>query len=95
MDQRQANAQSVRQELQADCLAGLWGHSAAARGRLEPGDAEEGIRAAGSVGDDRIQRATQGRVVPDSFTHGSSEQRVAAFQRGFNGSDLGACGISQ
>jgi predicted metalloprotease len=88
------NEQSVRQELQADCLAGLWGRSAASRGHLEAGDAEEGLRAAAAIGDDTLQRKSQGRVVPESFTHGSSEQRVAAFRQGMNGSSLAACGIS-
>jgi hypothetical protein len=87
------NQQSVRQELQADCLAGLWGRSAASRQLLEPGDVEEGLRAAAAIGDDTLQRKSQGRVVPESFTHGSSEQRVAAFRQGMNGSSLAACGI--
>jgi predicted metalloprotease len=90
-----SNAQSVRQELQADCLAGVWGHQAAARRRLEPGDAEEGLRAAAAIGDDRLQRATQGRVVPDSFTHGSSADRVAALQRGLQTGDVSACGLGR
>src|SRR6185436_10160396 len=67
--ERESNALSVRQELQADCYAGIWGHYAAQRGLLEPGDAEEGLRAAAAIGDDRLQRQTQGRVVPESFTH--------------------------
>ena len=77
--QRQgANSLSVRLELQADCFAGVWAHDADRRLRiLEAGDLEEGIAAAGAVGDDRLQRQTRGRVVPDSFTHGSSAQRVA------------------
>jgi predicted metalloprotease len=87
------NQQSVRQELQADCLAGLWGRSAASRGHLEAGDVEEGLRAAAAIGDDTLQRKSQGRVVPESFTHGSSEQRVAAFRQGMNGSSLATCGI--
>jgi predicted metalloprotease len=87
------NQQSVRQELQADCLAGLWGRSAASRGHLEAGDVEEGLRAAAAIGDDTLQRRSQGRVVPESFTHGSSDQRVAAFRQGMNGDSLAACGI--
>jgi predicted metalloprotease len=93
MSRSQANAQSVQQELQADCLAGMWGRSAAERDKLEPGDAEEGLRAAAAIGDDRLQRATQGRVVPESFTHGSSEQRVAAVRTGLNSTDISACGV--
>jgi predicted metalloprotease len=89
------NAQSVRQELQADCLAGVWGHEAAARNRLEPGDAEEGLTAASSIGDDRLQRESQGRVVPDSFTHGSSADRVAALRRGLQSGNVSACGLGR
>jgi predicted metalloprotease len=91
----QANAISVQQELQADCLAGMWGHSAAQRNKLEPGDAEAGLRAAAAIGDDTLQRASQGRVVPESFTHGSSEQRVAALRQGLNSTDLSACGAGR
>src|SRR5215831_1446532 len=87
------NAQSVRQELQADCLAGIWGHSAASRNVLDAGDAEQGINAAAAIGDDTLQRRAGGRVMPESFTHGSSAQRVAAFKQGFDGGDLRACGI--
>ena len=78
-----ANDLSVRLELQADCYAGVWGHSAAQRDKLDPGDTEEGLGAAAAVGDDRLQRMGGGRVVPESFTHGSSEQRQQWFQRGF------------
>ena len=85
------NALSVRQELQADCYAGVWGHYAARRGLLEPGDAEEGLRAAAAIGDDRLQRESQGRVVPESFTHGSSEQRVSWLRRGVESGRLEAC----
>jgi len=77
-----ANALSVRQELQADCFAGVWGSYAAKRSLLEPGDTEEGLRAAAAIGDDRLQKRTQGHVVPESFTHGSSAQRVEWFTRG-------------
>jgi predicted metalloprotease len=89
--ERQANAVSVRVELQADCYAGVWGHYAAGRGLLEPGDAEEGLRAAAAIGDDRLQQQSQGRVVPESFTHGSSEQRVEWLRRGLNNGRLEAC----
>jgi predicted metalloprotease len=85
------NEASVRFELQADCLAGVWGHSADQRGILDAGDVEEGLAAAASVGDDRIQKQVQGRVDPESFTHGSSAQRVAAFRRGFDGGRLQSC----
>jgi predicted metalloprotease len=78
----QANELLVRLELQADCYAGVWGHSAAQRDKLEPGDVEEGLGAAAAVGDDRLQRMGGGRVVPESFTHGSSQQRQQWFRRG-------------
>jgi predicted metalloprotease len=86
-----ANELSVRMELQADCLAGVWGHSTAQRQILERGDVEEGLRAAAAIGDDNIQRRTQGYVVPEGFTHGSSEQRVAWFRRGLETGDPEAC----
>lgn len=95
LSRRSANAQSVRQELQADCLAGVWGYAAARRNRLEPGDAEEGLTAAAAIGDDRLQRESQGRVVPDSFTHGSSADRVAALERGLQSGDVAACGLGR
>jgi uncharacterized protein len=95
LSRSRANAQSVRQELQADCLAGVWGHAAARRNRLEPGDAEEGLRAAAAIGDDRLQQESQGRVVPDSFTHGSSADRVAALKRGLQSGDVAACGLGR
>jgi predicted metalloprotease len=87
----ETNAVSVRMELQADCYAGIWGHYAAQRNLLEPGDAEEGLRAAAAIGDDRLQQQTQGRVVPESFTHGSSEQRVRWLKRGLDSGELEAC----
>jgi uncharacterized protein len=89
--ERQANALSVRQELQADCYAGVWGHYAASRGLLEPGDAEEGLQAAAAIGDDRLQQQTQGRVVPESFTHGSSAQRVEWLRRGLQSGRVDSC----
>jgi uncharacterized protein len=95
LSRSRANAQSVRQELQADCLAGVWGYAAARRNRLEPGDAEEGLRAAAAIGDDRLQQESQGRVVPDSFTHGSSADRVAALKRGLQTGDVAACGLGR
>jgi uncharacterized protein len=91
MSERDANQLSVRQELQADCYAGVWGHYAARRGLLEPGDAEEGLRAAAAIGDDRIQRQTQGRVAPESWTHGSSEQRMTWLRRGLDSGRMEAC----
>lgn len=88
----EANALSVRVELQADCFAGVWANQAQQlRQILEAGDIEEGIRAAGAVGDDRIQKQTQGYVVPDGFTHGSSAQRAAWFRKGLQSGDLRAC----
>jgi predicted metalloprotease len=95
LSRSRTNAQSVRQELQADCLAGVWGHEAAARNRLEPGDAEEGLTAAAAIGDDRLQQESRGRVVPDSFTHGSSADRVAALRRGLGTGDVSACGLGR
>jgi uncharacterized protein len=90
-DEREANALSVRQELQADCYAGVWGHYAAQEGLLEPGDAEEGLRAAAAIGDDRLQRQFEGTVVPESFTHGSSEQRVEWLRRGLDSGRVDLC----
>ncbi len=88
----QANAQQVRMELQADCYSGLWAHHAErARRVLEEGDIEEALNAATAIGDDRLQRQTQGHVVPDSFTHGTSAQRVRWFRRGLESGDLKAC----
>ena len=81
-DPSQANALSVRLELQADCYAGVWAHTIFAAGDLDKGDVKEAIRASAAVGDDRLQRRAGGQVNPDSFTHGSSEQRVEWFNRG-------------
>jgi uncharacterized protein len=85
------NAMSVRQELQADCLAGVWGQSAAKRGLIDAKDIEAGIAAAGAVGDDRIQKASRGVVSPESFTHGSSAQRARWFKIGLQSGDLRQC----
>lgn len=86
------NKLSVMVELQADCLAGMWAHQAQRkRNILEAGDIEEGLNAASAVGDDRIQKRTQGYVVPDGFTHGSSAQRVSWFKRGFDQGSVRAC----
>jgi len=78
------NRISVRMELQADCYAGIWGHYAGTMKQLQSGDLEEALNAATAIGDDRLQQQTQGRVVPESFTHGSSAQRVRWFKRGFD-----------
>lgn len=86
------DASSVAVELQADCLAGAWGKSAAARNLLEPGDLDEALNAAAQIGDDTIQRKTQGRVQPETFTHGSAAQRQAAFRKGFDGG-VAACDL--
>jgi hypothetical protein len=91
LSETEGNALSVRQELQADCYAGVWGHHAARRQVLEPGDAEEGLRAAAAIGDDRLQRRSQGYVAPDSFTHGSSEQRQQWLLRGLQTGDMSQC----
>jgi predicted metalloprotease len=90
-DPSKANELSIRQELQADCFAGVWGNSANARGVLEPGDLEEGIDAAAAVGDDRIQSTVTGRIDPETWTHGSSEQRVRWFRTGFRAGNPEAC----
>jgi len=88
---RDRNALSVRLELQADCYAGVWGYYAAKRNLLEPGDVEEGLRAAAAVGDDNIQRAARGYVVPDAFTHGSAAQRQRWFKQGMSTGDPRTC----
>lgn len=88
----EVNALSVRQELQADCFAGVWGHHAKTeRQLLDEGDLDEALTAATAIGDDRLQKQAGGQVVPDSFTHGSSEQRVRWFRKGFETGDVKAC----
>jgi predicted metalloprotease len=92
--QAEGNAVQVKVELQADCYAGVWAanaRNADGSAVLEPGDAEEGMRAAEAIGDDTLQRQSQGRVVPDSFTHGSSAQRMAALRLGLQSGDPEAC----
>lgn len=92
VSQAQMNALSVRVELQADCLAGVWAHhSQRGKGWLEKGDIEEALNAAAQIGDDTLQRASQGRVVPESFTHGTAEQRMSWFRRGLEGGRIDGC----
>ena len=86
-----SNPLSVRLELQADCLAGVWGSSTAQRNLIDEGDVEAGIQAAGAVGDDRLQKMARGYVSPESFTHGSSAQRTEWFQRGLTGGHISQC----
>jgi uncharacterized protein len=96
LPQREANQLSVRLELQADCLAGVWArHSDSQRATLEPGDIEEALNAASRIGDDTLQRQSSGRVRPDSFTHGSSAQRQRWFARGLQSGSMDACDTFQ
>jgi uncharacterized protein len=88
---RMANQYSVALELQADCYAGVWGHSTAQRQILDHGDVEEGLSAAAAIGDDRLQKQSRGHVSPETFTHGTSAQRVAWFRRGLQSGDMSAC----
>ena len=88
---RQANPLSVKLELQADCFAGIWAHSTQQRGLLEKGDVESALGAASAVGDDRLQKMSTGHVAPDSFTHGTSEQRMHWFTTGLNEGSVAAC----
>jgi predicted metalloprotease len=93
LDESEANALQVRMELQADCLAGVWAGTLneQVKNRLEPGDIEEGLNAASQIGDDMMQKRTQGYVVPDAFTHGSSEQRVRWFRTGYESGNMQTC----
>jgi predicted metalloprotease len=92
MDQSDANQLQVRVELQADCLAGIWAHHAEEKWRLiEPGDVEAAMQTASAIGDDRLQRRSQGYVVPDAFTHGSSEERTRAFLTGLKSGEMSSC----
>ncbi len=92
LTEREANALSVRQELQADCFAGVWAHHAnRSRQILESGDVEEGLNAAAAIGDDRIQRQTRGTAIPDTFTHGTSAQRVRWFKAGLSSGEVRQC----
>lgn len=91
MSESQANALSVKVELQADCYAGIWGKSTQQKGILEAGDLEEALNAAHQIGDDTLQKKTQGYVVPDSFNHGTSAQRVEWFRRGFESGRVEDC----
>jgi uncharacterized protein len=90
-----ANQLSVALELQADCFAGVWGHSTQERNLLDPSDVDSGLKAAAAVGDDRIQRMTRGTVNPETFTHGSSAQRTEWFQRGFQNGSITNCNTFQ
>jgi uncharacterized protein len=89
--ERRSNALSVLVELQADCLAGVWGHFAKQRNLLDPGDVEAGLAAAAAIGDDRLQQQSRGRVSPESFTHGSSAQRVRWFRAGLDSGEVSQC----
>ncbi|WP_027664158.1 KPN_02809 family neutral zinc metallopeptidase [Rhizobium leguminosarum] len=91
MSEADANKMSVRVELQADCFAGIWGKYTQQKGLLESGDLEEALNAAQQIGDDSLQKRSQGYVVPESFNHGTSEQRVRWFKRGFDSGQLSAC----
>ncbi|MFZ0847655.1 MAG: neutral zinc metallopeptidase [Hyphomicrobiaceae bacterium] len=96
LDKSESNQLQVRVELQADCFAGVWGHYAAERWRiLEPGDVEAAMQTATAIGDDRLQRRTQGYVVPDAFTHGSSEQRARWFMTGLRSGQVASCDTFQ
>jgi predicted metalloprotease len=95
-DRAEANQLQVRVELQADCFAGVWAHHAQAKWNfIEPGDVEAALQTAAAIGDDRLQKQTQGHVVPDAFTHGSSEQRVRWFTKGLKSGAVSSCNTFQ
>jgi predicted metalloprotease len=92
MSDTQANALSVKVELQADCFAGIWAHDAdRSKNVVEPGDIDEALNAAAAIGDDRLQRQARGSVNPEAFTHGTSEQRQRWFKRGYESGDVNQC----
>ena len=91
MSEVEANQMSVRVELQADCFAGIWGKFTEQKGILEAGDLEEALNAARQIGDDTLQKRSQGYVVPDSFNHGTSAQRMTWFKRGFDSGKMSEC----
>src|SRR5262249_32710874 len=96
MDTAESNQLQVRVELQADCLAGVWAHHAEEKWRfIEPGDVEAAMQTASAIGDDRLQRRSQGYVVPDAFTHGSSEQRTRWFMTGLRSGQVASCNTFQ
>ena len=96
LSQEEANALSVRLELQADCYAGIWAHHAdRTRNLLETGDVEEALQAASAIGDDTLQRQAQGYITPESFTHGSAAQRIKWFKTGLNNGDVASCDTFQ
>jgi len=92
---KEANALQVKMELQADCFAGVWGHFMEKRGILEAGGLEEALKTATAIGDDRLQKEATGRVVPDSFTHGTSLQRLNWFKKGFKSGNPNVCNTWQ
>ena len=92
---KEANALQVKMELQADCFAGVWGHFMEKRGIIEAGDLEEALKTATAIGDDRLQKEATGRVVPDSFTHGTSLQRLNWFKKGFKSGNPNVCNTWQ
>jgi len=92
VDRREANQLQVKVELQADCFAGIWAHNSdQAKHMIEPGDVEAALQTAAAIGDDRLQKQSQGRVVPDAFTHGSSQQRMRWFNTGFKSGTVSSC----
>ncbi|MEY0300429.1 MAG: KPN_02809 family neutral zinc metallopeptidase [Pseudomonadota bacterium] len=91
ISEKEANKLSVKLELQADCFAGVWGHNMDKEGILGDGDLQSALNAAQAIGDDRLQQQSQGRVIPDSFTHGTSQQRYYWFKKGFDTGDINSC----